>query len=107
MSPSERRQALLAILSRERHSTYERLAREFGVTRRTIQNDVQILIGSYPIETVRGRYGGGVQIVTGHKLRLPHEHLNSAQIDLLIRLRVGLDGEDRRILDSILSQFAT
>ena len=107
MSPSERRQALLAILSRERHSTYERLASEFGVTRRTIQNDVQMLIGYYPIETVRGRYGGGVQVAAGYKLQLYHGPLNPAQIGLLRRLRVGLEGEDLRILDSILSQYAT
>ena len=33
------------------------LATEFGVSVRTIKNDIDILSLSYPIETIRGRYG--------------------------------------------------
>lgn len=37
------------------------LAFEFGVSIRTIRNDIDTLSLSYPLETVRGRYGGGVR----------------------------------------------
>ena len=59
-SPSERRQELLEVLCRRRHDTYDNLAFEFNVSRRTIRRDIAILMCSYPIETSRG-YGGGVR----------------------------------------------
>lgn len=67
MSPSERRQELLEVLCHRRHDTYDNLAFEFHVSRRTICRDVAILMCSYPIETFRG-YGGGVRVANGYYL---------------------------------------
>ena len=61
MSASERRQRILEILCLKRQDTYSNLASEFSVSRETIRNDIIQLMCSYPIETVRGRYGGGVR----------------------------------------------
>lgn len=48
MDAHERRQRLLERLCRERHDTYKNLAQLFGVSKRTIQNDIMVLTGSYP-----------------------------------------------------------
>ena len=104
MSPNERREALLETLCRRRHDTYDNLAHEFGVSKRTIQNDIQILIGSYPIETVSGRYGGGVKVADWYHLH--RKTLNPSQADLLKRLGAQLQGPDLDTLNSILTQFA-
>lgn len=42
MTASERRMALLEVLCLRRHETRENLAFEFGVSKRTIEYDVQI-----------------------------------------------------------------
>lgn len=55
----KRREAILEILCRKKHVTYQELVWKFGVARGTIRKDVLYLMCSYPIETVRGRYGGG------------------------------------------------
>ena len=104
MSAWERRQRILEYLCIKKHSTYQCLAREFEVSKRTVQNDIQVLMSSYPIETVSGRYGGGIRIPDWFQLH--RRYLNPAQIDLLKRLRAGLSDKDRQIIDSILSQFA-
>jgi hypothetical protein len=43
VSPNERRQALIELLCRRRHDTYENLAKEFNVCKRTIQYDIEEL----------------------------------------------------------------
>ncbi len=102
-SPSERRQELLEVLCRRRRDTYDNLAFEFNVSRRTIRRDIAVLMCSYPIETSRG-YGGGVKIADGYYLH--HRTLNKKQVALLIRLRVNLAGDDLETINSILNRFA-
>ena len=68
MSPGERQQKLLEVLCFRRYDTIDNLARELKVSRRTICRDLVVLMCSYPIETVRGRYGGGVKIADGFHL---------------------------------------
>ena len=94
---------LLEVLCRRRHDTYDNLAFEFNVSRRTIRRDIAILMCSYPIETSRG-YGGGVRVADGYYLH--RRTLNKKQVALLIRLRVQLDGDDLNTLNSILRLFA-
>ena len=62
MSATERRQDLWNRLCQRRQDTIDNLAAEFKVSRRTIMYDIDALTLSYPIETVRGRYGGGVKV---------------------------------------------
>ena len=103
MTPTERRQRLLEVLCVRRHNTCSNLAHEFHVAKSTIHRDLDILTCSYPIETVRGRYGGGVKIADGYYLY--RKMLSSKQAALLQRLRDQLDGDDLTILNSILLQF--
>lgn len=56
MTPSERREAILRVLCQRRQDKIDNLAEEFGVSVRTIKNDIEELTLAHPIETVRGRY---------------------------------------------------
>lgn len=103
MRASERRRAILEVLCQRRQDTRENLAQEFGVSLRTISNDIEILSLTYPIETKRGKYGGGVRVIDGY--RLDRKYLTSIQQCLLERLANALYGEDRNILESILRDF--
>ena len=67
MAAAERRQAILEALCVRRHETRENLAREFGVTKRTIESDVLILSLTYPIYTTQGT-GGGIHVMDGFYL---------------------------------------
>lgn len=102
-SPSERRQELLEVLCLRRHDTYDNLAFEFKVSRRTIRRDVAMLMCTYPIETSRG-YGGGVRVADGYYLG--RKTLNKKQVALLVRLRDQLGSDDLATLNSILHRFA-
>ena len=68
LKANERRQKILEILCVRRQETMENLAQEFNVTTRTIRNDIEELTLAHPIETVRGRYGGGVRVADGYYL---------------------------------------
>lgn len=104
MDAHERRQKLIERLCRERHDTYENLAQAFGVSKRTIQNDIMVLTGIYPIETVCGRYGGGVRIADGYYLS--QRRLTSDETNLFKRLAATLYGDDLRLMNGIIARFA-
>lgn len=108
MSAADRRQRLLEVLCLRRQDTYDNLAREFNVCKRTIRYDIAALMCSYPIETVSGRYGG-VRVASWYHLNRQgseRKYLNSKQTALLRRMRDQLIGEDRNTINSILVQFA-
>lgn len=109
MSPTERRQALLEVLCLRRHDTYGNLAHEFNVSKRTICRDIAVLMCSYPLETVCGRFGGGVRVMEGyycHHRSAVTKSLTQKQTALLRRLRDCLSDDDRDTINSILVQFA-
>ena len=74
-----------------------------------IRNDTQdtlILDGltcSYPIETVRGNYGG---VRVADWFHLDRRSLNSAEITFLRRLGESLDGPDLESLNRIIATFS-
>lgn len=104
MKLSERQNAIMDILRRERHTTTARLAAEFDVTERTIRNDITALSLSLPILTVRGRYGGGVKLADW--FHPSAKRLSPRQEELLRRLKTALAGDDLITLNSILVQFS-
>jgi predicted DNA-binding transcriptional regulator YafY len=104
MTAIERREAILDVLCVRRKDQVKNLAVEFGVSEKTIRTDLEVLGCSYPIETVRGRYGGGVQVADWyHRGR---KYLSPEQADLLKRIAPSLEGSDLEILNSILNKFA-
>lgn len=104
MSRESRRKEILNVLLMRRQDTIANLAAEFGVSIRTVKLDIQDLMCFYPIETVRGRYGGGVKVMEWY--HPTQSKLNQEQIGLLIRLAKDLNQEDCIIMNSILTQFA-
>lgn len=109
MSPGERRQKLLEVLCLRRHDTCDNLAHEFNVSNATIRRDVAVLMCSYPIETVCGRFGGGVRVIEGYYYNYKpsdRKSLTQKQITLLRKLRSQLTGDDIETINSILIQFA-
>ncbi|MFR4334920.1 MULTISPECIES: DeoR family transcriptional regulator [Clostridia] len=105
MDAVERRQQILELLCQRRKDTMQNLAAELGVSERTIRRDVEILTRSYPLETVCGRYGGGVRVADWY--HLDRQRMSPKQTALLRRLAADLRGEDLEVMEQILLKFAS
>ena len=103
MTASERREAILEVLCERRHEKIANLAFEFGVSARTIKNDILELSLSYPVYTVSGRYHSGVYIADDYYLG--KQYLTEEQLELLISLKSQVGDDQRKILDSIVKKF--
>ncbi len=103
MTANERRMALLEVLCLRRHDTRENLAFEFGVSKRTIEYDVQILSANYPIYSVQGK-GGGIYVMEGFQLH--KKYLTDKQSKYLEELAAMSTGESKQIAISILKDFS-
>ena len=102
MNLFERRNAIMRILRREGHTTVASLAQKFDVSERTIYSDITALSLDQPIQTVRGRYGGGVKLASWFH---PNANkLSPRQEELLQRLRPTLVGDDLIVMNGILAQ---
>ena len=99
MDAVERRQQILELLCQRRKDTMQNLAAELGVSERTIRRDVEILTRSYPLETVCGRYGGGVRVADWY--HLDRQRMSPRQTALLRRLAADLRGEDLEVMEQI------
>ncbi|MGN0782812.1 MAG: HTH domain-containing protein [Christensenellales bacterium] len=102
MTANERRNAILEVLCMRRFDTLENLAFEFGVSKRTIRYDIEILSLTYPIYTVQGN-GGGIHV--DDQYRLGKNYLKEEQQELLERLLPGLKGKDVEVMKSIIKSF--
>ena len=100
---TERRQEMLYYISDHRRVTYDELANEFNISYRTAQRDVEYLMCSYPITTVNCR-GGGIRAMDGWYAS--KRYLTDAQEALLRKLTEGLQPEDQKTMESILTAFA-
>lgn len=105
MDAVERRQQILELLCQRRKDTMQNLAAELGVSERTIRRDVEILTRSYPLETVCGRYGGGVRVADWY--HLDRQRMSPKQTALLRRLAADLRGEALEVMEQILLKFAS
>ena len=101
MTASERRNAILEDLYARRFERINNLAFQYGVTERTIRNDIMILSLEYPIYTAQGN-GGGIYV--DKNFRLGRVYLKNEQQELLERLLPGLDGKDAEVMKAILKQ---
>lgn len=104
LNKNERQDAIVQILCIRRQDTISNLAEEFHVSVRTIKYDIEELTLAYPIETIRGRYGGGVRMREGYSTG--KKYLNSEQYQLLQKKLLTLIGTERTIMESILADFA-
>lgn len=102
-SANERRQKILETLNMRREDTVINLAQEFSVSRRTLLYDLEILSIDHPIITKRGRSGG---VKFKHGYYLSRRYLSEQQYAFLAKLRGRLCEEEKRIVESILWDFA-
>ena len=66
--------------------------------------DIRILSCIYPIESVRGRYHGGIKVAEWYTPN--SKALTPAQMELLERLLVTLEGDDVIVLQSIIDGYS-
>lgn len=92
------------VLLRRRFDTASNLATEFHVSVRTMQNDLHELMLSHPIESVRGRYGGGYKVADWYHPQL--HTLCAEQIKVLKKAASLVSAEDQLVIRTILEQFA-
>lgn len=104
LSPTERRMKVLSVICKKRHIVVADLAKEFGVSSRTIRRDIKDLSLSYPLESISGKYGGGVKV--NDNFHWNKTYLNTEQIDLLEELSRHLPTREVVIIESILDEFA-
>lgn len=104
MDALERRCQIIEILCLKKHITMRELAERFHVSTRTIRSDVELLSLTYPVQTTRGRYNGGVSIMEGY--RPQNAHLTQPQREFLYRIMPQLTKADQEIARSILHDFA-
>ncbi|MBQ7907078.1 MAG: HTH domain-containing protein [Clostridia bacterium] len=111
MSSFERKNKLLEILSIRRTETISKLAKELGVSERTIIRDINTLSIDYPIYTKCGKHGG-VYVMDGYRYRSYGYYLSDEQKNTLIMLvKNGKNGHYKlgdyeiRVLNSILNKY--
>lgn len=104
MSANERRAEIIRIMVARRQESMQVLARELGVSDRTIRNDILVLTTEYPLETVRGN-GGGVRIADWYH---PHKNiLTTEQMTVLQQLMSVADDNQKRVLDQMLREYGS
>ena len=103
MTALERREKILEVLCERRREKVANLAFEFGVTTRTIKNDILELSLTYPVYTVSGRYHSGVYIADDYYPG--KQYLTEEQLQLIISLQATVDDDQRKILQSIVKKF--
>ena len=102
MTAADRRMEIISILVVSGHITVRELAQEFGVSRRTILNDIMALSYGYPIYTKQGA-GGGVFIMDSYK---PYNNtLTIIEQERLKKMYDKAEGEDKKILERVLRTY--
>ena len=102
-SATERRQSILEYVSDKRQLTYADICNEFNISYSTARRDILILSCSYPIITVSGN-GGGVRAIDGWYIS--RRYLKDEQEMLLRKLMEGLECDEQKTMQSILTAFA-
>jgi predicted DNA-binding transcriptional regulator YafY len=103
MGTAERRARIMRILCRRRHETISNLAKEFGVSTRTIQRDIEILSLTEPIYTLTGRYEGGVYVTDNFDM----SRMYMSNSELSVLQKVALLAENNCICDLNMEELVT
>ena len=100
---TERRQQILEYISDRRHVTMQEIVDEFQISMSTAKRDIQVLACSYPLITENWR-GGGIRAMDGWYFG--RRYLRPEQEALLRDLLPGLQPEQQRLMQGILTSFA-
>lgn len=111
METAERRREILKLLCRRRYEKMENLAEELGVSKRTVQRDIDTLSRSYPIYTKSGRYEGGVYLLETYTME--RLYMSDAELEVLKKIADYLKNkadvlnyEEKQIFKSIISDYS-
>lgn len=110
MGTSERRIDIIKYLCRKRHATLAEISKEFGVSVRTVQRDIDYLSGAMmiPIYCQSGKYEGGVYIDDGY--RWDKMYMTLEQISLLIKVKEmvtdKLSDKENMVLKQIIDLYS-
>ena len=88
MGTSERRYEILKTQCRNRYEKIRNLAFEFGVSKRTIQRDIEVLNGTELVYIQFGKYGG-VYVVDGYSMN--RMYMKDSELDSLQKLYIAAD----------------
>lgn len=102
-SATERRQLILEYISDNRCVQLQELMTQFNISDSTARRDIQLLSCSHPIITIQG-HGGGVRAMDGWYLS--RRYLHEDQEALLRSLLPGLQPEQQKTIEAILTAFA-
>ena len=102
MSPNERRMEILQVLIERKEGTLENLAFEFGVSKRTMQYDIETLSLSHPIYCESGN-GGGIRIEKDYKIG--KRRFSQEQEEFLKSLMPRLSAGEQDKMNEILNEF--
>ena len=98
-SVHERRAEIIRILESRRSENLSNFVFLFGVSRRTICYDIEILTATHPIETVRGR-GGCIRLRNGY--RTYQNVLSEEQQDILIEIIPSITKQQAEVVREML-----
>lgn len=105
MTAWQRRHEILLALYRRKRDTRENLAFEFGVSKRTIEVDIEALsLAHFPVYTKSG-FGGGIFIDDDYVPDV--KFCSRKQAKCLVKLLSHSEGEDREILRTIIETFCS
>ena len=99
LNANDRRAEIMRILKGRREIKMSNLAFYFGVTRKTICTDVEVLMTSFPVETVQGRYGC-VRLIDSYAMF--QGILNEEQQQTLIKIFPRLDKQESEVIFGLL-----
>lgn len=103
MTATERREEIMKIMIARRQENMTNLARELGVSTRTLRTDIEILTTQYPLETVRGN-GGGVHLDKSYH---PYKNtLSRQQTEVLQNLLGRATDEERIVLEQLIREHS-
>ena len=102
MSTTDRRMEIINILVVRRRTTARELAEEFGVTTRTIRNDIQALSRGFPIYTQQGG-AGGIFMRGNYKPYI--NTLSSEELRILCEIYRQAKGVHKKVLLQILNKY--
>ena len=104
MNANERRAEIMRIMTARRCTTMPELAQTFGVTTRTIRNDIIALTVDYPLDTRQGN-GGCVFLPDWYH---PHRNmLSMEQRAVLSQLMESANEQQAKVLRELLLEYGS
>ena len=112
LGTAERRLKLIKLLCQRRHETIINLSKEFNVSVRTIQRDIDEISDMLPIYVKTGRYNGGVYVVDG--FNVGKMYMSDNEIALLKKVRetyfsgarITLNSQEIETLNKIIVNYS-